>query len=238
MVFPVVLLTRPQAQSESFAAELRQRAPQMAIVTSPLLEPALLNPPVPQGNWAAVILTSQTGAEAAARMKAALPDLAFCVGRKTGLAAEAAGFAPIVADGDAEDLLALILSQPKAPLLHLRGREARGDLARRLSASGLPTEELVVYAQDPRPLAPEAAAALRGTTRLIVPLFSPRSAEILGSECRRIAATAPLTLIAMSEAVARSADFGQGSVQIVAHPDGTKMLDAVLAHWSQASALE
>jgi uroporphyrinogen-III synthase len=235
---PVVLLTRPQGQSARFAESLHARAPGMRIVTSALLEPVLLNPVLGGGPWAAVILTSQTGAEVAGRIKAVLPDLAFCVGLKTGEAAREAGFTPIVSDGDAEALLALILSHPKAPLLHLRGREARGDLARRLSASGLPAEEVVVYAQDPRPLTPEAVALLQGPAPVIVPLFSPRSAEILAAECHRVAATAPLILIAMSGAVARAADFPGHPMQIVAHPDGTNMVEAVLAHWSQASALE
>lgn len=234
----MVLLTRPQAQSARFAEDLRAAAPGMAIVISPLLEARLLTPALTGGPWSSVILTSETGALAAGRLKAQLPDTAFCVGRKTGEAARLAGFSPITSDGDAEALLALILLHPKAPLLHLRGREARGDLARRLSASGWPTEELVVYAQDPRPLTSEAVALLQGAAPVIAPLFSPRSAEILASECRRVAATAPMTVIAMSAAVARSADIRQAAMQIVAHPDGTNMRDAVLTHWSQASALE
>lgn len=204
----------------------------VAIVTSPLIVPTFLNPTLPQKSWAGIILSSETGAEAAGRMKALLPDHAFCVGDRSAQAARAAGFMPQSAQGDAEALLSLILSQPLAPLLHLRGREARGDLAKRLSANGIPTDEAVVYAQEERTLTAEAIALLRGTTPLLAPVFSPRSAQILATECHRIAATAPIGLIAMSAAVAAVAGPWSGNAVISAQPTAESMVQAIIKHFA------
>lgn len=201
----------------------------MRVVISPLMAPRFLPVRLDAVPCKAIILTSQTGAEAAARMKADLPDLAFCVGDRTAEAARAAGFAVQSAQGDAEDLLRLILGQSRGPMVHLRGREARGDLARRLSAAGVPTTEIVVYAQEEQPLTEEAMALLTGSAPVVVPLFSPRSAEILGAFCQTIAALAPLTVIAMSPAVAAVARYAAGPPRIARHPDGESMLDEVVA---------
>lgn len=221
---PTILLTRPAAQSTRFAKGL-----DADVVISPLIAPVFPTVDLPTGDWAAVILTSETGAEAAGRMRDRLPDLAFCVGQRTAEVARKAGFATRSADGDAEALLALILSTGIAPLLHLRGREARGDLAERLSAKGMRCDGVVVYAQEAQPLTAQAIDLLRGDKPVIVPLFSPRTAEILAVECRRIAATAPLIVIAMSAAVAEAARPLGAPTIVAAHPDADSMGAALRA---------
>jgi uroporphyrinogen-III synthase len=229
-IAPVVLLTRPAAQSARFAERLRARMPGLTIVTSPLIAPTYLNPIILLKPWKGIILSSETGAEAAGRIKASLPDLAFCVGDRTAQAARAAGFIPRSAEGDAEALLALILSQPMAPLLHLRGREARGELAKRLSANGIETDEAVVYAQDEQSLTYEAIALLHGPSPILAPVFSPRSAEILAAECRRIKASAPVTLLGMSAAVAAVAGPWSANALVAAQPTAESMADRVIEH--------
>lgn len=227
---PIVLLTRPAAHSESFAHILWARIPGVRVVISALMAPVFLAVELPVTPSAAVILTSQTGAEAAGRLRAHLPDLAYCVGDKTAEVAKALGFSVRSAKGDAVALYDLILGQSPGPLLHLRGREARGDLAGQLSASGVQTAEVVVYAQERQPLNAEAVAVLTGPAPVVAPLFSPRSADILGEECHRIRAKAPLTLIAMSPAVAVVARFSPSPPLIAKHPNGESMLEAVMAH--------
>ncbi len=224
---PVVLLTRPAAQSARFAASLLDRLPGLRIVTSPLIAPRFLTPDLPEGRFAAIILTSETGAMAAARLPG-LPRLAYCVGDRTAEVARAFGFTSLSAGGDAESLLALILSAPRAPLLHLRGREARGDLMQRLTLSGIATQEAVVYAQEEQSLSGEAVALLQGQTPVIAPVFSPRSAEILCGEGVRHHATTPLTLIAMSAAVAVAAGPLGAAIHIAPQPTGESMLETTL----------
>ena len=226
---PTVLITRPAAQSASFAQSLRAQVPEVRVVVSPLMATVFHAVTLPEGPLQGVILTSQTGAAAAGRLRAQLPDLAYCVGDRTAQVARQAGFRVQSAQGDAEALLALILREKPQNLIHLRGREARGDLAQRLSAAGVSTQERVVYAQEVQPLTDEAVAVLSGHAPVIIPLFSPRSAEILGAAWLRLPAHAPLTVVAISEAVAQAAAFSPTKPAVAARPDAPSMLDAVLA---------
>ncbi|NBZ86709.1 uroporphyrinogen-III synthase [Stagnihabitans tardus] len=219
----LILLTRPAPQSERFAAALG-----LDCLISPLIAPRFLFPAIPPHE--ALILTSETGALAA---RGLAPCRAFCVGDRTAATARALGFDATSASGDAEALIALILSAPVAPLLHLRGREARGEIAARLTAAGVPTAEALAYAQEEQDLTAEAQAALRGQTPVIAPLFSPRSAQILAAEAKRIGATAPLRVVAMSQAVAQAARSLDPSALIAARPDGDSMLEATLTLWNR-----
>lgn len=213
---PLILLTRPAPQSDRFAAALGLRC-----LISALIAPRFLAPDIPPHD--ALILTSETGAEAA---RGLLPCRAYCVGDQTAATARALGFDAISAQGDAEALIALILTTATGPLLHLRGREARGDIAARLTAAGIPTHEVIAYAQEERPLTPEAIIALRGQTPVVAPLFSPRSAALLAAEAVRIGATAPLCVVAMSQAVADAARALDPAPRVAARPDGNSMLEA------------
>lgn len=226
---PTVLLTRPAAQSASFAQSLQARVEGLRVIVSPLMATVFHTVSLPKEPLQGVILTSQTGAEAAGRLRTQLPDLAYCVGDRTAQVAREAGFRVQSAQGDAEALLALILREKPQALIHLRGREARGDLAQRLSAAGVFTQERVVYAQDTQPLSDEAVAVLSGKAPVLVPLFSPRSAEILGAAWQGLATHAPLVVVAISQAVAEAAAFCPTKPVLAAHPDAPSMLDAVLA---------
>lgn len=217
---PPILLTRPAPQSARFAAALGRPC-----LISPLIAPRFLSPVLPRAE--ALILTSETGAEAAARL--VKPGLAFCVGDRTAEVARGLGFEVRSARGDAEALVALILSHPPLTLLHARGREARGEVAARLTAAGRPTAEAVVYAQEPRPLSPEAEALLTRAPFVLVPLFSPRSATLLAAEVRRLSAPARLRVVAMSAAVAEAARDLDPTPAISARPDGDSMRLTTLA---------
>ena len=156
-----VLLTRPQAQSDRFAAALVARfGASVATTTSPLIAPQFLIPPIPQRPYSALILTSETGALSAARPET-LPTRAYCVGDRTAAAARSLGLTAVSAQGDAGSLIALILAASETgPLLHLRGQDARGDIAATLTAAGVPTYDAITYDQRPCDLTPEARAAM------------------------------------------------------------------------------
>ena len=226
---PVILLTRPAAQSARFARALLAQFPDLSVVISPLLVPRFLSPQVPDRNWTALILASETAVEAAQRIAAEgtkLPARAFCVGNQTASAAGAAGFDPMSADGDTTALLTLITEHsPRGPLLHLHGREVRGDLAEGLEKAGIMAVSLIAYAQDLHPLSAEAEALLQSPGPVLAPVFSPRSADALAQECRRINARAPMTIIAISPAAATA--FGMGDTTSAAHPDAASMIAAI-----------
>ena len=232
---PQILLTRPAEQSQRFAKSLHDRlGPDLRIAISALLAAQFLDPQVPAMDWAALILTSETAALSARRLSAQgikLPQLAFSVGDRTAAVAAELGMDPVSAHGDAEALLTLILSQrPTGPLLHLRGEDGRGDLANRLISAGFETVECVTYRQDPAKLTAEACTLLLGNTPVICPVFSPRSAAILQGECLRIRAVAPVTLIALSPAVAAGWTNRTGPVITAHRPNAASMMDAIAMH--------
>lgn len=224
-----VLVTRPAGQGDRFSAALQDRfGTDIRTVLSPLLAPAFLTPEWPDGPYSCLILTSETGVEAAVRLRQtrALPDRAICVGDRTAHVARVHGFDTLSAQGDAEALVSLVLAGSDAgPFLHLRGREARGDIAPRLSAKGKPTRAVVVYEQNPLPLGSEARAVLDGQDSVIVPLFSPRTAEIFAAQGPF---AAPLRIAAISAATAeRVTALRPEAVAIAERPDAPAMLDAI-----------
>jgi len=226
-----VLLTRPAAQSARFAAALEAGfSGRLLYLTSPLLVPEWVADTVPRRDWKAILLTSETGAEAAILRRVAdrLPDLALCVGQRTAEVA-AAGFRVQVAGGDAAALLALARGAGlPGPMLHLRGRDARGDLAARLTAVGIETAEIIVYDQRAQPLGPAAMVALQSAATVIVPLFSPRTAALFVAEVLRIGTRAPLHLAALSPAVADAlAPLSSAKVEIAERPDAPAMIEAI-----------
>jgi uroporphyrinogen-III synthase len=226
---PVILLTRPEAQSARIAAELRTRFPEVRVVVSPLIEPRLMVPEIPARDWQGVIFSSETAVMSARRIVAdgmRLPGRAFCVGRQTARLAVEAGFDAMSADGDAEDLIDLVRrSAPTGPLLYLRGAEARVDVAERLSMGGLDTVSAVVYTQEERPLTAEAVAVLGQADVVIAPVFSPRTGAILAREVKRIGSLGPLAVVAISAAAGEA--FAAESVTIALTPDAPAMISAI-----------
>jgi uroporphyrinogen-III synthase len=224
-----VLVTRPQAEGEAFAALLSARfGARVRPVVTPLLAPRCLTPDLPARDYAAVVFTSAQAVEAARPLKARLPALAWCVGRKTADAAAAAGFQARSADGDAEALIAaLIADPPQGYILYLRGVDTSANLLKILNDSGLRADEIVAYVQEPQRLTPEALALLRAPGTLIVPLFSSRTAQLfraaLPADTR-----ARLRLAAMSAKVAEAlGDLPRAALAIARHPDAPGMIAAV-----------
>lgn len=222
-----VLVTRPKAEGESFAAALTARfGGRVRPVISPLIAPRFLSPSIPGHDHAGVVFTSAQAVHAARQLGVPLPTLAWCVGRKTAAVAEAAGFLPRSADGDVESLASAILADPPdGRLLYLRGVDTHGNLLEKLISSGIATDVAIVYTQEPQPLTAEAFSLLGSPLDLIVPLFSPRTASLFlqafppGSAVR-------LHLAVMSASVAAAVqDFPRKA--IAPQPDATGMLDAV-----------
>ena len=221
-----VILTRPAAQGDRFAADLRARfGHQVAPILSPLLAPVFLPVELPAGPFRAILLTSETGAQAAARLSG-LPRLAWCVGDRTAAAARALGFDARSAAGDADALVAAVLASGDAgPFLHLRGRDSRGDVAARLTAAGMPTRDLVVYVQEPQPLNDQALAYLAGAEPVIVPLFSPRTAQLFAATAPK----APLYIAALSPTVAQAlGQLPRQMLSVADRPDAAALLQALV----------
>ena len=236
---PTLLLTRPAPQSQRFAAEVLAAVGPLPMVISPLMQAEEVHPTIPDLPFRAVILTSETGAEAAGRLMRRgqrLPALAYCVGGRTAQAARRVGFKTHSAKGDAVSLIALLRAEKiDGPLLHLRGEDSAGDVAQTLTMGGLETHSAVVYAQRPRPLSAEALALLRVDAPVLIPIFSPRSATLL-ARCLPADLRAPLWIAAISPAAADAAKALAPARQLVAAaPDSENMLHAVAALLSAAA---
>ncbi|HLQ18424.1 MAG TPA: uroporphyrinogen-III synthase [Tabrizicola sp.] len=231
-----VLVTRPRAEAEAFAASLQARfGDRIRSVVAPLLAPRFLTPVIPESGYAAVIFTSAQAVEAALRLNHPFPRLAWCVGRKTAEVARAAGFSARSAEGDAETLAKAILRDPpRGRVLYLRGVDTRGNLLEILHNSGVATDDAIVYEQQQQPLTQEAVSLLRAPLDTIVPLFSPRTATLfLASLPADLRARVHFAAMSASVAEPLHATF---HVQLVVarHPDAPSMLDAVetlLARW-------
>jgi len=232
---PIVLITRPAAQAAEAAAALRAARPGLRVVTAPLMEIVARPLAVAPEGYAGLIFTSVNGVAAFAAASGLRDRPVWCVGDATAAAARETGFAAPVtagpAGGDAESLLRLLLgARPDGPLLHLRGAHARGDLAPRLTAAGLPCDATVIYDQTEIPVGPEGRDVLTGRTPVVLPLYSPRSARLAARAILHVSATAPLHPVAISPAAAEAWAATRTEVpRICTRPDGAAMLQAVLA---------
>lgn len=227
---PPILITRPEPQASRFARLLRAQDWVGRVHVSPLIEARDLPLQRPEGRFQGLILTSETAARAAGRLTG-LPSLAWCVGDRTAQVARALGFQAVSARGDADALVARILAERQpGPLLYLHGRDTRGNVAERLNSAGTETYSALIYAQEPRPLTPRAGRLIRGSDPLVLPVFSPRTAELLVAEWRRLGGRAPAHVVALSPAVARvAAPLPAAEVTLADRPDGESLLSALKA---------
>jgi uroporphyrinogen-III synthase len=178
-----LLVTRPEPDGERTAALLRAQGHEVTVL--PLLRiEAAGQAQLGTGPWAAVLLTSANAARAIAthrRFKELVGLPAYAVGARTRAAAAAVGFRPVLsADGDVDELIALVAAHPPAanlPLLYLAGSDRSGDLAGSLQACGLQVETAVVYRSVMvADLRPDVRAALAAGRIDAVLHYSARSA--------------------------------------------------------------
>ncbi len=222
---PVVLLSRPAEQSTSFA----QRLGEVEIVISPVIRIVERNPELDLDGFDLLIFASQN-ALLAARRYGLQGRQAFCVGKRTTAMARSLGLDAEMLGQDADALVAAARRRETGRrALFLRGVHSRGQIAHRLRAAGFDVEETILYEQEPLSLNRRARALLCGENPVILPLFSPRSAALMGREAMRLGATAALTLIGMSPAVLHAWQGPEPRIaRIAARPDADAMADEVL----------
>ncbi|HHS94609.1 MAG TPA: uroporphyrinogen-III synthase, partial [Rhodobacterales bacterium] len=205
----LLVLTRPEMQSREIAAAL---GPEVAAIISPVMRIVAKTDLPDLGPYSGVILTSANGVVSGLDLT---KKRAYCVGKRTAQAATEAGADLRLTARDADDLVSRI--EGPGPLLHLRGEHARGHIAERLNSAGLETHEAVVYAQEALPLIREALDALAGDAPVVLPLYSPRSARLIGAQIGMLGGQ--VRTIAMSAAVAKEwAQTTGGAALIVPVP--------------------
>ncbi len=226
---PTLLLTRPQPQSLRFATELRHRfGTEWRMVISPLMQMRFLAPAMDPSAYAGVIFSSETGVAAVAALMAQTSARCYCVGQRTATAARAQGWNVMLTGPDAVGLAAAIIAAgTQGPLLHFHGQHVAGNLTQGLISAGIETVSAVIYDQQAQPPTPEMLALLAGFAPVLVPLFSPRAAQLFRQAASGV--QAPLWVAALSPAVAEALSLPVARLVVAARPDGDAMLDAVAA---------
>ncbi len=228
-----VIVTRPSEQGARFAKELQdQFGKAIDVIQSPLLAPQFLQPEIGPGPWTAVIFTSATAVRALNlpdSAAAVLPRKAYCVGDQTAESAREMGFDAVSAKGNAAALCSLIRdTHVTGPLVHLRGEEALGEIAKVLNLEGIETQEAIVYREVAQTLSLKARVILASDVPTILPVFSPRTGTILARELTSLPHLAPVLTVAISAGVADTLDTIMAAHRIIArHPEARYMLAAV-----------
>ncbi|MGB0496871.1 MAG: uroporphyrinogen-III synthase [Rubricella sp.] len=194
-----VLLTRPEAEAGAFAATLPDT---VEVLIDPLTEIVPVGEALVPGDAGALIFTSRN-AVARVRDGGARGRRAYCVGHATAEAAAAAGFKAVESDGDAERLVALILSEPdRGPYLHPRGAETAFDVIGALRKAGREASDRVVYKARARALSDATVERLSAGSVDVIAVFSRRAAIRLVEEGARDWNLSSTDIVSISRAAA------------------------------------
>lgn len=172
-----ILLTRPYAESETLAEDIRVRG--FAPFIEPMLNIILLNIIIPDLNhYQALIFTSGNGVTSFARLNSTRTLPVLTVGDATAEAARTAGFSDVrSAGGTLEDLNALAEDmnfEPGIPVLHVSGIHTAGDVV----IPHVPVNRVAAYRADKvTALSEECLDCLDRDNFTAVMFYSPRAAE-------------------------------------------------------------
>lgn len=222
---PLLLLTRPRDASERLAATIREDLGLEAVI-SPILEIFPSECSAAFENFSAAILTSPSAAHLLPAIGVPKEMRFYAVGDRTAAVASSLGYPTQSAAGDVEALFSAILKDPPSgSAVHLRGEHTKGNLAQRLTMSGVHCEERVIYQQIAQELSADAVDILAGARPVILPLFSPRSAALV----LKAATLGPnVWPVAMSPAVAEEFEAIEvKNLTIAAKPTEASMLRAI-----------
>ena len=114
----------------------------------------------------------------------------------------------------------------KGPMLHAHGAKVAFNLSAHLSAAGIETHQAVVYEQMPIGFPRHVRALLTVRIPLLVPLFSPRSAELFAFEARDTDARLLLCPISRN-AAEKLHGLPQARIEIAEFPDAASVMDAM-----------
>ena len=224
-LLPYILLTRPCDQARSFAEALTLRGVAVQnIVIDPILKIEAVAAPFDFAPIQGLLITS---ANAVAHLPADLVGSnlpAYCVGEATTRAAIKRGLTARHMAATAQGLCAAVgRENPTGPLLYLRGAHTTLDIARHFQGTRINLQNLVTYQQIEQTLKHETYQMLQSAGRVILPIFSPRSARLL---CGLDLDWTGHIAVAISQAVSepcRMAGFGE--VIVSPKPDTVSMLD-------------
>ncbi len=220
---PLLVLIRPEAQSKQLLSKCEAvlGTPVSALI-SPVLKIVPTNTPVDLSRYKGMIVTSANGVDHGGDLRG---KRLYCVGKHTEIAANRAGADVIWTEKTSRALQEWLMGEnPPAPLVHLRGRH----VVESLNIPSIETDSVIVYDQESQPVGADLRQAVCGDARAILPLYSPRSALLLG---QGVEAVGPhLHVIAISNAVARVwREQTDQSCEICDAPEGAEMIKRITA---------
>lgn len=235
-----LLVTRPLAEAERTAEQLRRHGHAALIAPVLTIEP-IFDVALDPASFDAIVMTSGNAPRALAEQP--LPDRVLAlpvvaVGGQTAQAARAAGFSDVVsADGDAGDLLALVRGRfaGGARLVYLAGSDRSRDLAAELAPSGIEVETRVVYRADAATRLPaDVEQAIRGGVVEGVLHYSRRSTVIFLSCADAGGLRAPVRMLRHYCLSPRAAEPLNARhfkhVAVATHPDENALFDLIAKH--------
>jgi len=228
-----ILITRPKAQALQFAGDLRQRfGVDLGIEITPLLKIAAVKTVDDLQGVGHLIFTSVNGVNAFASQYTRRDIPSYCVGERTANMARGFGISAVSANGNADDLIRLIAGKhPPAAgtFLHVRGRFISLNIAQTLQDRGIKARELVLYDQIEQPMTEKTLAVLQDASPVLLPLFSPRTAEIFTKQTLQTDLSG-VRAICISQKVADKLDSARfHKVTIAAAPNGAAMIKCLSA---------
>ena len=234
---PDIILNRPKEAARTFHALIREALPEAKVISSPLINIKFLSKSIDFTRFDAFIFTSINGVQAIENQRIPPGKLCFAVGEKTAQAAKSIGFKVLYSEGNFENLISMILSHPyKGRFLHIRGKYSRGDISKKLSESGRPCEQMIVYHQKSQALTHEAKISINRGKPLIFPLFSPRTAKLLMEE---ILPNDHFYIIAMSNDISTICkENGCTNITVSKSSNAKSMLESVIKIYNMISRLE
>ena len=216
---PRILVTRSEPGASETAARLE--AGGYEAVVEPLFAIVPIDAPLP--DFDALAFTSANGVRRFAVLSQRRDAAVFCVGARTAMVALELGFQDVTsADGDVMALGDLVPA-------HAGNEDARGDLAGRLSSSGIVASFVALFRAEPV-AAPGSALArhLAGEPAFAAVLVhSPRGGDILAGMIRASATPAPFDVAAISAAAAAPLEGLARRIAIAEAPNETSLISAL-----------
>ncbi|MBT5077069.1 MAG: uroporphyrinogen-III synthase [Rhodospirillales bacterium] len=247
---PRALVTRPLDDASPLAEKLSAMG--FEPVVEPLLKIRFLDDvEVDFENVQAFAFTSANGVRALVRFgcsgfPAALSDApkyavpldlpVFAVGAATANAARAAGFKHVTsADGDVDDLARQITETcdpTKGAILHVAGRNRRGDLAGVLEDAGFEAQRVTFYEADlATTFSDDTLALIKGGEICTVLIFSPRTGRQFVSLMKQagiVSNASSMCLAALSKGVAvGAAGLPWGEIRMADEPNEAALLETI-----------
>lgn len=225
-----ILIVRSQPGAEDTRRRLEDLG--LAALCEPVFTLEAMDAAIPEFN--ALAFTSLNGVRRLAELSAEREAPVYCVGRRTAEEAQRRGYMTIAcADGNVDDLLALIMSKsPKdALILHAGHEESRGDLCGRLNAAGWRCAFRALYRAAPvKHPGPILAGHLSGNDPVdAVMIHSPRAGSIIADFLAQARPLSGLRVVAISRAAGAPLEGLAEAIAYAPTPDEPAMIDALRA---------